>query len=128
MCHRESRRRKGKIEKVKMAAIVNQAFRRYLQTTVQRGVQVQGPSAVSGQHEGGFKIWKNLTIFVAFPSILLCGVNCYLAHQSGHHGQPEFVKYDYLRVRTKRFPWGEGNRSLFHNSHVNALPDGYEAH
>lgn len=33
---------------------MNQAFRRYLQTTAQRraGVQVQGPSAVSGQHEG----------------------------------------------------------------------------
>ncbi|KAJ8953953.1 hypothetical protein NQ318_019196 [Aromia moschata] len=110
-----------------MGTVINHAFRRYLQTTATRkAVQVQGPSAVSGQHEGGFKIWKNLTIFVAFPSIILCAVNCYLAHQSGHHEPPEFIKYDYLRVRTKRFPWGDGNHSLFHNPHTNALPDGYE--
>ncbi|KAJ8916136.1 hypothetical protein NQ315_004503 [Exocentrus adspersus] len=109
-----------------MAAVLNQAFRRYLQTSIQKGVQVQGPSAVSGQHEGGYKVWKNLTFFVAFPSIILCAVNCYLAHQNKPHERPEFVKYEYLRIRTKRFPWGDGNHSLFHNPHVNALPDGYE--
>lgn len=67
-----------------------------------------------------------MTFFVAFPAIVLCAVNCVMAHNEGGHARPEFVKYEYLRVRTKRFPWGEGNRSLFHNPHMNALPDGYE--
>lgn len=72
-------------------------------------------------------MWKRLTFFVAFPSIVLGMVNVYLAHQDEHeHERPPFVKYDHLRIRTKRFPWGDGNKSLFHNPHVNALPDGYE--
>lgn len=68
-----------------------------------------------------------MTFFVAFPAIGLCMLNAYLAHQEHHHQErPPFVKYDHLRIRTKRFPWGDGNKSLFHNPHVNALPDGYE--
>lgn len=76
---------------------------------------------------GGYKLWKKVTFFVAIPSVMLCMLNTYLAHQADH-GKPrqEFVKYEHLRVRNKRFPWGEGNKSLFHNAHVNALPDGYE--
>ena len=31
-----------------------------------------------------------------------------------------------LMLSYQRFPWGDGQKSLFHNPHVNALPDGYE--
>lgn len=76
---------------------------------------------------GGYKVWKRLSFFVAMPAVGLCMLNAYLKHQEEHdHPRQEFVKYDYLRRREKRFPWGEGNKSLFHNPHVNALPDGYE--
>ena len=56
-------------------------------------------------------------------------LNAYLKHQEEHgegHHQPDFIAYDHLRIRTKRFPWGEGKKSLFHNPHTNPLPDGYE--
>lgn len=76
---------------------------------------------------GGYKVWKRLSFFVALPAIGLCMLNAYLKHQEEHnHPRQEFIKYDYLRRREKRFPWGEGNKSLFHNPHVNPLPDGYE--
>lgn len=69
-----------------------------------------------------------MSLFLAFPAIGLCAVNCYLNHVKHPHQRPEFIKYEHLRIRTKRFPWGDGQRSLFHNPHANALPDGYEEH
>lgn len=54
-------------------------------------------------------------------------VNAYLGHQADHgKPRPEFVPYDHMRIRNKRFPWGDGNHSLFHNAEVNPLPTGYE--
>ena len=29
-------------------------------------------------------------------------------------------------ISLQAFPWGNGNKSLFHNKEVNALPEGYE--
>lgn len=76
---------------------------------------------------GGAKLWKNLSFFVALPAVGLCMVNAYLKHQEEHHHtRAEFIPYEHLRIRNKRFPWGEGKRSLFHNPHTNPLPDGYE--
>lgn len=42
----------------------------------------------------------------------------------GHEMPPkdECREYEYMRRRTKRFPWGDGNKSLFHNDHANSLP------
>lgn len=50
---------------------------------------------------GGYKLWKKMSFFVALPAIALGMLNAYLAHQEEHHERPEFVAYDYLRVRTK---------------------------
>lgn len=76
---------------------------------------------------GGHKLYKKLTLFVALPTCGLCMLNAYLGHLEDHKKpRPEFIPYEHLRIRTKRFPWGDGNKSLFHNPRVNALPDGYE--
>ncbi|XP_023020495.1 cytochrome c oxidase subunit 6A1, mitochondrial [Leptinotarsa decemlineata] len=92
------------------------------------------PLIVSGipphSKEGSYKLYKNLFYFVGVPLIALATLNAILAKKIEEEGEcggrPPFVKYEYLRRRTKRFPWGDGQRTLFHNPRVNPLPDGYE--
>ncbi|CAF4932315.1 cytochrome c oxidase subunit 6A1, mitochondrial-like [Pieris napi] len=83
-------------------------------------------AATAGGHGGGWKFWRGISFFVGFPAVALGMLNAYLAHQEEHHERPPFVAYEYMRIRSKRFPWGDGQKSLFHNPHVNPLPSGYE--
>ncbi|XP_055328657.1 cytochrome c oxidase subunit 6A1, mitochondrial-like [Paramacrobiotus metropolitanus] len=75
-------------------------------------------------------LWRNLTFLVALPAVGACMVNAYLGEKEHwahpEHARPKFVAYEYMRRRTKPFPWGDGNHSLLHNPMKNALPDGYE--
>ncbi|EDO47567.1 predicted protein [Nematostella vectensis] len=77
--------------------------------------------------EGTMKTWRNVSAFVAIPAIGICIYNAYkLEQEHHHHPRPDFVEYSHLRIRSKPFPWKDGNHSLFHNPHANALPEGYE--
>uniref|UniRef100_A0A1A9ZC53 Cytochrome c oxidase polypeptide VIa n=1 Tax=Glossina pallidipes TaxID=7398 RepID=A0A1A9ZC53_GLOPL len=82
-------------------------------------------NANAKEQSGGHNMWKRLSIVLAIPIIGLSIVNAYLALQK-REPRPSFVKYDHLGRREKRFPWGDGTKSLFHNPHTNALPKGYE--
>ncbi|XP_008293547.1 cytochrome c oxidase subunit 6A2, mitochondrial [Stegastes partitus] len=84
-------------------------------------------AAASHSGEGGAKTWRILTFILAIPGVGVCMANAYLKMQAHSHEQPEFVPYPHLRIRTKKFPWGDGNHSLFHNAHTNPLPAGYES-
>ncbi|XP_022050789.1 cytochrome c oxidase subunit 6A, mitochondrial [Acanthochromis polyacanthus] len=83
-------------------------------------------AAASHSGEGGARTWKILTIILAIPGVGVCMANAYMKMQAHSHGPSEFVPYPHLRIRTKKFPWGDGNHTLFHNPHTNPLPDGYE--
>jgi cytochrome c oxidase subunit 6a len=76
-------------------------------------------------------LWRNISLFVAIPGVLLVTYNAYKTEKEHEkhieeHGRPEFIPFPHLRVRSKPFPWGDGNHSLFHNPHTNPLPEGYE--
>ncbi|XP_058508694.1 cytochrome c oxidase subunit 6A, mitochondrial [Solea solea] len=83
-------------------------------------------AASHASHEGKAKTWKILSFTVAIPGVAVCCLNAYMKGKAHSHEQPEFVPYSHLRIRTKKFPWGDGNHTLFHNPHTNPLPDGYE--
>jgi len=83
-------------------------------------------SSSSADHSGGMDLWRKLSYVVAIPAVVVLTINTYLQVTNHPHERPEFIPYEHMRIRTKRFPWGDGNKSLFHNPHSNALPDGYE--
>merc|ERR1719346_364130 len=55
-----------------------------------------------GGHEGGtsYKTWKMATYLVCIP-IVVASTYINLGPNAEHGHRPEFVPYDYLRVRTK---------------------------
>lgn len=87
------------------------------------------PSKLIERDQRSSKIYRTITLFVALPIVLIMSGIQWANHRATvAEGvqRPEFVQYPYLRIRTKRFPWGDGNKTLFHHPYKNALPDGYE--
>ncbi|XP_056653280.1 cytochrome c oxidase subunit 6A1, mitochondrial-like [Monodelphis domestica] len=83
-------------------------------------------SGTSAEGEDGTaRMWKALTYYVALPGVAVSMLNVYLKSRESHP-RPKFIPYSHLRIRSKAFPWGDGNHTLFHNPHVNPLPTGYE--
>lgn len=46
-----------------------------------------------------------------------------LAMNGGELPEEGRPNYEYSMMRKKPFPWGDGNKSFFHNDNVNYLPE-----
>ncbi|KAF4582994.1 cytochrome c oxidase subunit VIa [Ophiocordyceps camponoti-floridani] len=74
--------------------------------------------------EQSVELWKKLSLAVV-PALLLAGGNAYyLWKQHWEHWEhmpplEERTEYPYQNIRTKNFPWGDGDKTLFWNSEVN---------
>ncbi|CAK1599736.1 unnamed protein product [Parnassius mnemosyne] len=86
-----------------------------------RKVDIPPNPCVPRYHHGKdtWKKYKYFALFVCFPLILIQTL-----HVLGHKSPPKeaCLDYEYMRRRTKRFPWGDGIQSLLHNERVNHLP------
>jgi len=85
-------------------------------------------STEAAHHEPNPDFWRKVFLYVSVPAIILSTVNTILLEKEhySHWHKPPFVPYEYMRVRVKRFPWGDGTRTLFHNPNTNALATGWE--
>ncbi|KAM0683808.1 Cytochrome c oxidase subunit 6A1 [Mitosporidium daphniae] len=64
--------------------------------------------------------YKNMFWYIGLPLIGLAGLNAYfMTGEEELHEHPEYVAYPHLRLRLKKFPWGDGDKTLFHNPEVN---------
>ncbi|KAL6264924.1 hypothetical protein P5V15_005018 [Pogonomyrmex californicus] len=71
--------------------------------------------------------WRMMSL-CAFPVLLVMSIITY-ARQKEKAKEPRepFLNLPYMCIRTKPFPWGDGNHTLFHNPVKNPVPPhGYE--
>ncbi|KAL2009191.1 hypothetical protein VTN00DRAFT_7385 [Thermoascus crustaceus] len=82
-------------------------------------------AAVKAHAAGTSDLWRKLSIYAVIPVLILGGVNTYnLWNEHWEHWEhmpplEERVEYPYQNVRTKNFPWGDGDKTLFWNDKVN---------
>merc|ERR1711976_712460 len=113
--------------KVNMAFLLRSSGSRLL--VRQFSAAAEGPSAKAGEHGGGLKLWKVLSLTVALPGIAL---SWYAGFKKEHEfklswHQPEMKEYAHLQIRQKPFFYGDGKRTIFHNPQTNVVPgEGYD--
>ncbi|CAN3360638.1 cytochrome c oxidase subunit 13, mitochondrial [Diutina catenulata] len=78
--------------------------------------------------EGITKLWKKLTYMIAIPAILLTAVPVgkvekeHAEHRKhmAHVPDEEWpTQYEYQNIRTHKFFWGDGDKTLFWNTDIN---------
>ncbi|KAI0162199.1 cytochrome c oxidase-like protein [Xylariaceae sp. FL1272] len=86
---------------------------------------VKEREAVKHHAEATTELWRKISLYGVPPCLLLAGYNAY-AQWNEHwehweHMPPleERIEYPYQNIRTKNYPWGDGDKTLFWNDKVN---------
>ncbi|KAI0476205.1 COX6A-domain-containing protein [Xylariaceae sp. FL0804] len=70
-------------------------------------------------------LWRRICVYVIPPALILQSFNAYnlwVEHWQHWETLPpleERIEYPYQNIRTKPFPWGDGDKTLFWNDKVN---------
>jgi cytochrome c oxidase subunit 6a len=71
------------------------------------------------------ELWRKISVYAVIPAIALAGANAWWlwkAHWEHWEHMPPLedrTEYSYQNVRTKNYPWGDGDKTLFWNDGVN---------
>ncbi|KAL0133533.1 hypothetical protein PUN28_000929 [Cardiocondyla obscurior] len=75
-----------------------------------------------------FALWRTLSLYVALPLVVIMSAVTYIRQrEKAKEPREPYLNLPYMCRRTKPFPWGDGNHTLFHNPLKNPVPPhGYE--
>ncbi|KAI0886229.1 mitochondrial cytochrome c oxidase subunit VIa [Annulohypoxylon maeteangense] len=86
---------------------------------------VKERQAVKDHASATTELWRKISIYAVIPALILAGVNAYnlwnehWEHWSHMPPLEERVEYSYQNIRSRNFPWGDGDKTLFWNKNVN---------
>ncbi|KAI0204256.1 cytochrome c oxidase, subunit VIa [Astrocystis sublimbata] len=105
------------------APAVRNTIQRRLASTENQFIKER--EAVKHHAAGTTELWRKISIYTVLPCLILAGANAYnlwtehWEHWSHLPPLEERVEYPYQNIRTKNFPWGNGDETLFWNKDVN---------
>ncbi|KAI5801691.1 cytochrome c oxidase, subunit VIa [Peziza echinospora] len=114
------------------------AVRRNMMSTKTAGARplktanVEAGEAFYKQHEdirhhaaGASELWRKLSIYIIPPVLTVSTINAYILwnehaeHVKHEPALEDKVEYSYQNIRTKNYPWGNGDQTIFWNPKVN---------
>ncbi|KAI1203653.1 cytochrome c oxidase, subunit VIa [Nemania serpens] len=78
--------------------------------------------AVKEHATGTTELWRKISLYACVPALIIAGVNAYVLwnehweHWSHMPPLEERVEYPYQNIRTKNFPFGDGDKTLLYVS------------
>ncbi|KAF3917293.1 hypothetical protein AA313_de0207059 [Arthrobotrys entomopaga] len=85
--------------------------------------------AVKAHAAQSSELWRKLSLYVAIPALIISSINAYnlwnehWEHESHLPPKEERPQYAYMNIRNKKYPFGDGNKTLFWNDNVNYIKE-----
>ncbi|KAF2432997.1 COX6A-domain-containing protein [Tothia fuscella] len=106
-------------------APVSRAGKRFYSSPTEENAFIRERAAVKHHAAESAELWRKLSIYVALPAVIIFSANAYtlwnehwehVAHSTPMEERPQ---YEYLNIRAKAYPWGDGDKTLFWNDKHN---------
>ncbi|KAK4154865.1 cytochrome c oxidase, subunit VIa [Chaetomidium leptoderma] len=102
-----------------------QAQRRFASVETTENHFVRERRHVKEHAKATTELWRKISLYSLPPALILAAVNAYMLwnehweHWSHMPPLEERVEYPFQNIRTRNFPWGDGDKTCFWNPEVN---------